>query len=81
MKKIVPFILLALLLWAGVPALYAQFGGGGAVGACSGDLTGTYPNCTVAKINGASPAAVATSGSASDLSAGTLNSAQMAADS
>jgi len=37
-----------------------------------GDLNGTYPNPQVRKIDGQTPAAVATSGSASDLGTGTL---------
>lgn len=44
-------ILLAFLIGLiviGMPRLYAQFGGGGSYGQCAGDMTGTYPACTLA---------------------------------
>lgn len=58
--------LLILAIFMASSIANGQFGGGGG-GQCGGDLIGTYPNCLVGKINGVLPAAIATSGNASDL--------------
>lgn len=52
MRNWLSFVPLAILILGGSAAIItsarSQFGGGGSYGQCSGDMTGTYPSCTLA---------------------------------
>lgn len=69
-----------ILIGGGSPSnlTFSTFSTSGAPsGAAGGDLGGNYPSPAVVKINGATPAAIATSGSASDLGSGTVPSGRL----
>jgi hypothetical protein len=70
-------LLLAATSLTAVAEISGPMGGQNPGGNAGGDLGGTFPNPAVIRLNGSTPAAIATSGSATDLVAGTVPNARI----